>query len=234
MSLDLSKLEKLVHLADGAKRARCPACAQTGNDRKGEHLLVHPDGKFGCCVFPGDRVHRKLIFALAGSQSPTAIRVRVKVPKSNDTGEKDILGQLGRVFASSEAKTEIREKSGERRETQPISKTVRTPRTPQLLLTRKGNTVNGSESENEAIEEFNEGVRSVRKTETSKDLIKETGGVVGNKQHCPFLLADGTLVIPFDSPEKFHWWKGGQLVSETRAESLRTVNGRNQRSTSNM
>jgi hypothetical protein len=34
----------------------------------------------------------------------------------------------------------------------------------------------------------------------------------------PFITADGTLSIPFDSPERYHWWKGGQSVATTRAE----------------
>lgn len=34
----------------------------------------------------------------------------------------------------------------------------------------------------------------------------------------PYLAADGTLVIPFDSDPKYHWWKGGQSVALTRAE----------------
>jgi hypothetical protein len=34
----------------------------------------------------------------------------------------------------------------------------------------------------------------------------------------PFLMADGTVVIPFDSPERYHWWKGGQSVRQTVAE----------------
>lgn len=32
-------------------------------------------------------------------------------------------------------------------------------------------------------------------------------------ERLPFLSADGTLVIPFDSPERFHWWKGGQVAA---------------------
>jgi len=36
----------------------------------------------------------------------------------------------------------------------------------------------------------------------------------------PHLLADGTLVIPFKSDPKYHWWKGGQSISQTRAEML--------------
>jgi hypothetical protein len=35
------------------------------------------------------------------------------------------------------------------------------------------------------------------------------------------VLADGTLVIPFDSPEQFHWWNGRQEVKETSAEAGR-------------
>ena len=48
----------------------------TGTDRKGEHLRISPEGKFGCCVFPGDREHRKRIFALAGDHGPKGIRVK--------------------------------------------------------------------------------------------------------------------------------------------------------------
>jgi hypothetical protein len=34
----------------------------------------------------------------------------------------------------------------------------------------------------------------------------------------PYLTAGGTLVIPFESDPKYHWWKGGQSVKQTRAE----------------
>jgi hypothetical protein len=36
----------------------------------------------------------------------------------------------------------------------------------------------------------------------------------------PFLTAGGDLSIPFDSPERYHWWKGGQSVEQTRADVL--------------
>jgi hypothetical protein len=39
-------------------------------------------------------------------------------------------------------------------------------------------------------------------------------------ERLPFLTADGTLSIPFDSPCRYHWWKGGQSVEQTRAEVL--------------
>jgi hypothetical protein len=36
----------------------------------------------------------------------------------------------------------------------------------------------------------------------------------------PFITADGTLSIPFDSDPKYHWWRSGQSVAQTRAEVL--------------
>src|SRR3974390_37687 len=66
MSLDVAKLEKVRELAGGIVQARCPACAEGGHDRAGEHLRIYPDGRFGCCVHPKDGEHRKRIWALAG------------------------------------------------------------------------------------------------------------------------------------------------------------------------
>jgi len=57
-------------LAGGSVQARCPACAEDGQDRAGNHLRIHADGRFGCCVHPKDGDHRKRIFALAGNTSP--------------------------------------------------------------------------------------------------------------------------------------------------------------------
>ena len=34
----------------------------------------------------------------------------------------------------------------------------------------------------------------------------------------PHLTPGGTLVIPFDSDPKYHWWKGGQSVKQTLTE----------------
>ena len=36
----------------------------------------------------------------------------------------------------------------------------------------------------------------------------------------PYVTAGGDLVIPFDSDPKYHWWKTGQSVEQTRAEVL--------------
>lgn len=34
----------------------------------------------------------------------------------------------------------------------------------------------------------------------------------------PFFDADGGLIIPFGSDSRYHWWKGGQSISETEEE----------------
>src|ERR1041385_6042065 len=101
MSIDRTKLQKVRDLANGGKQAQCPACAEVGQDRKGEHPRISPEGKFGCCVFPGDRKHRSRIFALAGEHGPKPISVRVASAKTAAAVQLDLLGRLGRVFSSS-------------------------------------------------------------------------------------------------------------------------------------
>lgn len=66
MPLDCTKLDKVVQLAGGGTQARCPACFEQGQDKKGNHLRIWPGGKYGCCLYKGDPEHRRRIFALAG------------------------------------------------------------------------------------------------------------------------------------------------------------------------
>lgn len=65
-SLDLALLEKLRHHPSGKIEARCPACAETGGDRTGNHLAIFPDGRFACAAHGGDSEHRKRIMELVG------------------------------------------------------------------------------------------------------------------------------------------------------------------------
>jgi len=81
MSLAVRLLEKVRELAGGIVQARCPACAEGGSDRAGEHLRLYPDGRFGCCVHPKDGEHRRRIFALAGDKSPRSFTVKVASAK---------------------------------------------------------------------------------------------------------------------------------------------------------
>jgi hypothetical protein len=34
----------------------------------------------------------------------------------------------------------------------------------------------------------------------------------------PFIDSSGGLVIPINSPDRYHWWKGGQSIDETLSE----------------
>lgn len=226
MGLNLNKLEKVVELAGGAVRARCPACAEGGQDRKGEHLRIAPDGKFGCCVFPGDREHRRRIFALAGERSREAIKVKVATPRAAGNVQGGILGRLGRVFVSPATVAQSPDASDGVREVQPRYEEVRTPRTGKL------NSNDGSPDPGELPLGESRTLRTpvensrvyaevivLEKTD-QVDKLKEFGGGVRSVR-TPYFSPGGTLVIPFDSPEKFHWWKGGQSIAETRAEVMR-------------
>jgi hypothetical protein len=51
---------------------------------------------------------------------------------------------------------------------------------------------------------------------TSKLEAKENAS--GESLPLPYLTPGGTLVIPFASDPKYHWWNGGQSVEQTRVE----------------
>ncbi len=85
MGLDLSKLENLVSV-QGKQTAACPACREDGHDKKGDHLVVWPDGRFGCVRNPDDAEHRKRIFALVGLRDenpPTRAASRQKARRAS-------------------------------------------------------------------------------------------------------------------------------------------------------
>lgn len=63
--IDISKLEKIKY-QNNKIICRCPACFSEGFDRGGNHLVVYPDGKFGCCVNK-DKIHYSLIFKMVGA-----------------------------------------------------------------------------------------------------------------------------------------------------------------------
>ena len=98
----MSKLENVKHHSTKVI-ARCPACAETGNDRKGEHLFIEQNGKFGCVVFQGTdgHKHRQRIFELVGIKTdvPSGFKIRTPSPLSsgNKVIQKDILGRLGHI-----------------------------------------------------------------------------------------------------------------------------------------
>jgi len=269
MSLDIQKLEKVRKLEGGTVQARCPACAEGGQDRKGEHLRVFADGRFGCCVHPKDGDHRKRIFALAGVLERQQIRVRVAGPKAAEILQPDVLGRLGRVFSSaaevapplpalaagilqSDFLGRLGRVFGSAAEVvQPPAVTLGTLGTPQYpyIVLEKEKDVHiykdsqtgvpsvPSGGEHPISLDLETGVPSVprvlerqvgEQSEIPVPSVPSEGAVLptlGAGERLPYLTAGGDLVIPFDSPERYHWWKpDGERQSV--AETLREVRGR--------
>lgn len=91
MSLDVSKLKN--HKPGYTKStAQCPACQELGHDKDGDHLVVYPDGRYGCCMFQ-DSEHRKRIFALVGGALPAPVPRQVKKVD-------DVLPHLGDMWVN--------------------------------------------------------------------------------------------------------------------------------------
>jgi hypothetical protein len=208
MSLDVAKLEKVRELAGGIVQARCPACAEGGADKTGEHLRIYPDGKFGCCVHPKDGEHRKRIWALAGVRKPGIFSLRLNSPPAMPatTSVKTVLSVRTPRTPKSELETSV-----------PLFPTTpaddsRTSRTGKVELrarTREDCLTPNIYTRDFLVrlDDLGSGVRDVR------SLPPSAAG-----ERLPFLTAGGDLSIPFDSPERYHWWNGGQSVAETLAE----------------
>lgn len=206
MSLDVAKLEKVRELAGGILQARCPVCAEGGHDRTGEHLRIYPDGRFGCCVHPKDGEHRKRVFALVGVRKPGTFTLRVKTPPALPAA-KSVKAAL--TTGSSQPWVD--------------SRTPRTGDSESCTRARVDGTaanidMAGSHGE---LEDLESGVRDARTAVPPSTMPSAMH--VGER--LPFLTAGGALSIPFDSPERYHWWKpDGQRL--TVAETLHEVKER--------
>ena len=218
MSLDVVKLEKVRELAGGFVQARCPACAEGGNDRTGEHLRIYPDGRFGCCVHPKDGDHRKRIFALVGVRKPGIFSLRLKSPPAMPatTSVKAGLTAFDRGTLGT-GKTESKTGgSGIGVLLEPEKLEFGTLGTGIVELRARARV--DSTTANIDRQDFHEQLEDLASPVPSvpTSLPAATTG-----ERLPFLTAGGTLVIPFDSPECYHWWKpdGERLtVAETLAE----------------
>lgn len=206
MSLDTARLEAVRPLAGGGLQARCPACAEQGADTAGEHLRVQPDGRFGCCVHPKDRDHRKRIFALAGAVGSRKFTVRIAVTK--ETTATSVAGALRGTLGTGSANSVA---NGGREEDQP-SLSFGTLGTPSSMLrTHRRESIH---------------THMCKDIETSVPSVPEVGGRKNAEEPAPiaeplpYLSPSGLLVIPFASNPRFHWWKEGQDPDVTRAEVL--------------
>ena len=95
--LNLTKLNKVVE-KNGKIEAQCPACAAAGADSTGNHLVVYPNGKYGCVANPGDDEHTKLIFKLVG-QRDSAVSHQLAIRRL-EIGESKVLMKIGRLGRS--------------------------------------------------------------------------------------------------------------------------------------
>jgi hypothetical protein len=93
MALDLAKLAN-VRSANGKTVARCPACAEAGDDNKGEHLVIHRNDSFACVMYAGEdgKAHRRRIFELAGIKDAETQRWKTLDDAANDLSRKLRLG----------------------------------------------------------------------------------------------------------------------------------------------
>ena len=109
MSLDFSKLEN-VRVCGNKTTARCPACAEAGRDRRGEHLFQNEEGRFGCVVYPGispdAKAHRKRIFAMCGGRDVMALAVHQHVEHSPKAIKNRCVRTLIRVFQTHEERND--------------------------------------------------------------------------------------------------------------------------------
>jgi hypothetical protein len=104
-TIDPSKLQKVNKRPNGEIIAQCPACAAAGGDGTGNHLIVYPDGRFGCVVNKGDKAHNQEILNLVGvedGKTPEKPKVKIRprrVPPSIVTMEvpRRTLEELGFV-----------------------------------------------------------------------------------------------------------------------------------------
>ncbi len=93
MSLDPTKLEN-IRTMNGRTEGACPACREAGSDKTGNHLLIYPDGRFGCVMHPNDEAHRRRIFALAGMKSEAVAKPQ-HTTKRAATIDDTITGAMG-------------------------------------------------------------------------------------------------------------------------------------------
>ena len=219
MSLDVAKLEKVRELAGGMVQARCPACAEGGADKTGEHLRIYPDGRFGCCVHPKDGEHRKRIWALAGCKlhrSPAAsVSLRLKTPPA--------LSAVRSVKAALTAFDRGTLGTGKSESVCPVAYIT----APAELNSPESGTLGTAIVELRACARVDFTTANIDRQDFQEQLEDfacpvpnvPTAAPCGEPPlRLPFLTAGGTLSIPFDSPERYHWWRGGQSVAETLQE----------------
>lgn len=219
MGLQIDRLEKVRTTGGGLIHARCPACAVEGGDTKGEHLIIYPDGRFGCCVNPGDKQHRKRIFALAGEATKRQVEPVVVVRKASATQSARQWKVVNVAMPplqpppSHDPKLPVPtvpevKSGGSLPPVGTLGTTILNPRALQEKIGHSHIHTHGSlEHPSQASQPSSNG-----------GDLKLPVPSVPEQSPKPYIDSDGNFRIPFDSPERFHWWKGGQSVDETLRE----------------
>lgn len=221
MSLQIDRLEKARTTGGGRIQARCPACAERGGDTSGQHLIIYPDGRFGCCVHPRDKQHRKRIFALVGRKKSIPVITVMERPKANITWTTVIMTpkKLPVPLTKPDPDPELPVPELKSGISSPLIGTLGTLGTP--FSNPRGYSGQKSITYAPCLHEGQSlpvpGVPDVPKPSDGKDLDSPAQSVP-NRSPKPYIDTYGNLRIPFDSPERFHWWKGGQSVAETLRE----------------
>lgn len=65
----------------------------------------------------------------------------------------------------------------------------------------------------EGLKELKNG-QVVKISEKSADQLIEVGKI----KPMPYITEFGCLIIPYNSPKRYHWWNGGQSVLNTLLE----------------
>ncbi len=187
MSLDVKKLEKVRELANGVTQARCPACAEGGGDKKGEHLRIYPDGRYGCCVHPKDAQHRKRIFALVGERQRRSFTVKVAATAKPAEPARSVRGALAGAVRTLRTGDSISEYEpnccpAAGVEGDPNSRTLRTPFSNPRACARDEDTCNAN-----IYKDSETGVLSVLRLEPvsgggSSGSEKQTAGIEGEEK----------------------------------------------------
>lgn len=226
MSLDVAKLKKVRELAGGIIQAQCPACAEGGGDRKGQHLRIYPDGRYGCCVHPKDGEHRKRIFALAGERKPGTFSVRLKTPPAL-SAVRSVKAALTEFGAGTPGTGKTESKSGVPSvPTSPAgnSGTLGTGNSELRARTRgdsPGTHIDIGGDCQEKLKDCESGVPNVPTAVSAEPPSAAPCG--GPSERLPYLTPGGSLVIPFDSPERYHWWKPPHEERLSPEETLKEV-----------
>jgi len=126
--IDPKKLQNVVQ-KDGKTIARCPACAARGDDAKGEHLVLYPDGKFGCVVNSKDKKHNSLILELVGCDAEEEYQVPVRRVVHAPSKVIQIVGRFGRSLETAPSADTSEPKASTKIITDPAA--VADPRPPR-------------------------------------------------------------------------------------------------------